>query len=103
MFRTRRVSRCEGLENAWLSEGDAVSPAKTLLIVVALLLLLVVVVVIGRGVSWLAHERDHPTEANQWLRLFLPPKSPAMSSYFPDPKTAASAFATPSRGCPSTS
>ena len=65
------------------------SPAKGLLLLVGLLFGVTFVVLIGRGISALAYERDHPTEANQWLRLFLPPKSPEMSRYFPDPKVAA--------------
>ena len=63
--------------------------ARVLLLLAALLLLAFVVVAGVRGMSWLAYQRDHPTEANQFLSLFLPPKTPEMSSYFPDPKVAA--------------
>ncbi len=65
------------------------SLGKTSLLVVGLLLLLAFVVLISRGISALAYQRDHPTEANQWLTLFLPRRSPEMSRYFPDPKVAA--------------
>ena len=66
-------------------------PSARILIVLAAVLILVIVLVVavGRGVSWLGYQRDHPTEANQFLTLFLLPKSPEMSSYFPDAKVAA--------------